>query len=327
MIRKRDIFVERSHWENFSEDELNKFAKKIFNYYKETGFPYYPTNSEFRNDSFNLFMNYKHKLLFNGTTIGQSMHGVGLMWSYFPHMFEVRVGNKKTPMDIFNNDDLFMNCIHKKLLIGSRISNSGLRKLLTTHKEANVIKGFKPTTAAAIYDYYAPNGIVWDMCGGWGGKMLGAIKSSVKKYIVTELNSLNFNGLENLNNDYNRNTDINIIMSGCENYVPKKESLNLCFTKIPYFDLEDYLDEPTQAHVIYPNIDIWIEKFLKETYISCFYGLKKNGHMIINIYDSKNYNLNLEEISYNIAIDIGFTYESKLKLLGRKIEPIYVFKK
>lgn len=71
---------------------------------------------------------------------------------------------------------------------------------------------------------------------GYGRRLLGAIKSEVKKYIGTEPCELTINGLKTLSKDckYNQNdflfpiynTDIELYKIGSENFIPEKNSLN-----------------------------------------------------------------------------------------------------
>ena len=46
--------------------------------------------------------------IFKDNQIIQTMHGLRLAWSYFPHFWEVKCGGAKyTPMDIYTNDEKF----------------------------------------------------------------------------------------------------------------------------------------------------------------------------------------------------------------------------
>ena len=45
MIKKEEIFVNESQWAFMNQEQLAIFAAKIFGYYRETGFPYYPTGA------------------------------------------------------------------------------------------------------------------------------------------------------------------------------------------------------------------------------------------------------------------------------------------
>jgi hypothetical protein len=339
MINKEEIFVNESHWRNMSANELEVFTIKIFNYYREQGFPYYPTDKETRNKEFYKLVMYDHSNLFENDVVKQSMHGLGLAWSYFPHAFNVKSNNMLTPYEAFMDDEIFMKVISKRLKMGTYISDSGIRKMLKIYSGVQGVSNFRPTAAAAIYDTFAKNGVVWDMSGGWGGRLLGAIASGVDKYIATEPSQKTWEGLVMLADDYGYNMKFEIAHSGSEVYRPQHNSLDLCFTSPPYFDLEKYADEPTQSYVKYNTKEAWVDGFLAPTFKNCHYGLKSDGNMIINIADVKGrHNINLEEKTVEIAEKVGFKLVNKFNLAlsnvnlinkdsKYKYEPMFLFTK
>ena len=343
MINKEEIIVNEKHWRNMTANELEIFTNKIFQYYRETGFPYYPTDNESREKDFNKLIKFTElaksdpTILINNNIIKQTMHGLGLAWSYFPHAFNVSSNNKKTPYEAFMDDEIFMKVIKKRLIMGTYISDSGIRKMLKIFSGVQGVSNFRPTAAAAIYNKFAKNGVVWDMSGGWGGRLLGAIASGVDTYIATEPSIKTFNGLVELGDDFSGDTDFEIHLNGSENFKPFYNSLDLCFTSPPYFDLEKYADEPTQSYVKYDNKEAWVEGFLRPTFKNCHYGLKPDGVMLINIADMKGkHNINLESETIKIAEEVGFRHVETFKLALSnvnlrdkekmfKFEPIFMF--
>ncbi|MDA3779746.1 MAG: DNA methyltransferase [Bacteroidales bacterium] len=336
MITKEQVFVNEKHWRNMSESELNYFTRDIFHYYRETGFPYYPVDEKSRRKDFEKLMNYDRTNLFEDKVFKQTMHGLGLAWSYFPYAFEVRCGNKMTPYEAFMDDEIFMKVIQKRLKMGTYISDSGIRKMLKIYSGVQGVSNFRPTAAAAIYDTFAKNGVVWDMSGGWGGRLLGAIASGVKTYIATEPSTNTYHGLLNLSSDFGLNINSWIYNMGSEDFEPPKNILDLCFTSPPYFDLEKYSNEETQSYIKYPTKDKWVEGYLAETFKNCYYGLKSGGVMLINIADIKG--KELEKDIIKTAEKVGFKYRTEYKLTLSnvnlrnkdkkfKYEPIYLFVK
>ena len=219
------------------------------------------------------------------------------------------------------------------------MSDSGIRKMLKIFTGVQGTSNFRPTAAACIYDKYAKDGIVWDMSGGWGGRLLGAIIGGVNTYIATEPSSETYRGLCDLANDYRIDMHYHIDLSGSENFKPIKNGLDLCFTSPPYFDLEKYSDEPTQSYIKYNTKQAWIDGYLRKTFENCYYGLKDGGHMIINIADIKGKNnINLELETIFVAENVGFMHVNTHQLAlsnvnlhvkedKYKYEPVYVFKK
>jgi len=339
MIAKEEIFVNESHWKNMSADELEVFTMKIFNYYREQGFPYYPTDKETRVKEFEKLVNYDRSNLFENDVVKQSMHGLGLAWSYFPHAFNVKSNNMLTPYEAFMDDEIFMKVISKRLKMGTYISDSGIRKMLKIYSGVQGVSNFRPTAAAVIYDTFAKNGVVWDMSGGWGGRLLGALASGVDNYIATEPCEKTMSGLVNILDDFPSKMGYEILHCGSEEYRPQHNSLDLCFTSPPYFDLEKYSNERSQSYIKFPTKKEWVDGFLTETFESCHFGLKPDGCMIINIADVKGKNsLNLENETIVVAEKVGFKLVKKFNLAlsnvnlinkdsKYKYEPMFLFVK
>ena len=181
-----ELFVNEKIWKKFSDIEMQKYIQDVFDYYRQNGFPFYPIDMISRRKEFRKLKQFDFINIKKKNIIGQSMHGLALAWSYHPHSWEVSCNNKKTPMGIYKDDELFLKCISKRLKMGTYMSNSGIRKMLRIMTGVQSVSNFRPTAAAVIYQKFAFGGVVWDMSGGWGGRMLGAIISDVKKYIVTE---------------------------------------------------------------------------------------------------------------------------------------------
>jgi hypothetical protein len=270
--------------------------------------------------------------------IGMSMHGLALAWSYFPHAWDVKVGKMKTPYEVFYDDFTFLMAIKKRFKRGTYFSDSGIRKALRTHSGAQGVSNFRPTAAASVYYRYlhGSSNVVWDMSGGFGGRLLGAAASDkISHYICTDPSSDTVEGLNVLARDvFNwigmRST---IVKSGSEFYVPAPESIDLCFTSPPYFDTERYSDDAGQSYLAYPSVERWNEEFLRTTIQNCFIGLKSNAPMILNVANVKSHP-NLEADTVRIAQEEGFVHEETLKLAlsnvsrgGHKYEPVFVFRK
>ena len=338
-MNKEDIFVNKSHWVNFNENQLNDFAEKIFQYYRSNGFPFYNTDFDYRKKELWKLIDYDISNIIKDDVVQQSMHGLGLCWSYFPHAFKVKSSNKISPYDAFMNDEIFMKVIKKRLKMGTYISDSGILKMLKLFSGVQGVANFRPTAAAAIYKEFAPDGVVWDMSGGWGGRLLGAIRADVKYYIASEPSIETYNGLRQMRNDFGFNDRSEIFCSGSEDLQPDKESLDLCFTSPPYFDLEKYADESTQSYIKFSKKEDWVNNFLGKTFQNCYYGLKDGGHMLINIADpKKKKSICLEDETVRLAKEIGFKQINTMKLslsnpiMSNKVsafkyEPIFVFKK
>lgn len=209
-----------------------------------------------------------------------------------------------------------------------------LRQNAKVYCSKQSVSNFRPTVAKYIYNTFGNNGTVWDMCCGWGGRLFGFLASNCQKYIGTEPSKKTYNGLIKMKNDFsyvNKNIEIHNI--GSEDFIPKQNSLDLCFTSPPYFDTEKYSLEPTQSYITFPTKEKWINGFLKQTFHNAYLGLKLNGYMIINIANTCEYDF-LENETIRVAKEIGFSYIDTYYLIlssisgkGIKKEPIFIFKK
>ena len=343
----KEIFLNKKQWKNFNEKEMIIFQESVFNYYRKKGFPYYPTNEVFKKKEYRKLTNYTESTLLKNKMFQQTMHGLGLAWSYFPHSWEVKCNDLKTPFEVFHNDDDFKKVINKRILYGDNISDSGIRKTLRVYTGTQAVSNFKPTTAKTLYNLFAENGVVYDMSCGFGGRLLGFLSSSAKTYIGVEPATKTYNGLLHLKQDYNdflqeqtislfdqEKKDIQIYQSGSESFKLPKKSVDFCFTSPPYFNCEKYSNEETQSYLKFPTKELWLNGFLRQTFENCHCALKDNKYMAINIANVSSFP-NLETETINLANKCGFilmeTYYYLLSSLSKKNkfkkEPIFVFKK
>jgi hypothetical protein len=300
-------------------------------------FPYYPTDYNWRRKEFNQFLQYQASLWEN-KDIKQTMHCLALCWSYMPHSWAVQCKEMNSPLQTFESD---IEKVYKKMdQMGNGNTPSGMRKTLRIMTGSQGVSNFRPTAAHAIYNRFLPDGgTTWDMSGGYGGRLLGAIKSQIN-YIATEPATVTVKGLKEIIKDWSQISNIfrkvphfEIVQKGSEDFLPDKESLDLCFTSPPYFNTEKYSDEETQSYIKFPTKDKWTDGFLRKTIQNCYYGLKRNRYMLINIANVSSFK-DLEDVTIKTAEQEGFVYEDTYRLTlskiggnGFKYEPIFVFRK
>ena len=313
----------------------------IFDYYRRHGFPHYRIREDEKHQHMRKIQRFDVDTIFKDNQIIQTMHGLRLAWTYFPYFWEIQCGNAKlTPMETFLDDDKFKSLIRKcwkwcfKHQEGRSIFHENrLRQSLKIYTGTQAVSNFRPTAAKLIYEKFGGD-VIWDMSCGWGGRLIGFLASSRKKYIGTEPSSKTFEGLKKIKKDFfYLEKSVELHKLGSEVFEPDKESLDLCFTSPPYFDTEKYSDEPTQSYKKYPTEDKWVNGFLQKTIENCYNGLKSNKYMLINIANTPKYKF-IEEETIRISKELGFKQEQTIELTlssimgaGYKYEPIFVFKK
>ncbi len=242
-----------------------------------------------------------------------------------------------SPMDAFLDDDIFRKVILKRLKIGTYMSDSGIRKMLKIYTGVQAVSNFRPTAARAIYDMFVGQndraGNVWDMCGGFGGRLLGAMGSKrVSKYVATEPSTKTYEGLCNMVSDFVIYNKYEIWKMGAEDF-QRKEYFDLCFSSPPYFDCEKYSDEPTQSYIKYSTPKEWFDGFLMRMIENCHISLCSGARLILNVADVRTYPNLVNDCRKNIP-KVGFVYEGEMKYMlskmmkrGFKYEPVLIYRK
>jgi len=344
-----------------NEEQLQNNIDSVYKYWQDRGFPYYSTDSIWRQQKFKELQNTNWKdLLTQDKVIKPNQTGLALAWSYMPHSFGIRCGKMKTPMEIFESEEHFKKGI-KKLLTGSffgkqkfddlkpvrsslfdDVGSSGegqhksesiMRSLLRRYTGTQCVSNFRPTAAAVLYSHFAfPGAMVWDMSMGYGGRILGAITADIN-YVGTDPAEKTFKGLTEIKRDFarpNRNYFLN--KCGSEVFEPKENALDFAFTSPPYFNWEQYGEEDGQSFNQFDSNEAWNNGFLRKTIQNAYKGLKKGCYMGLNVANIKSHKT-FEDDTVRIAVEEGFEHTDTYKLQlssqesGAKYEPVFIFKK
>lgn len=127
---------------------------------------------------------------------------------------------------------------------------------------------------------------------GFGGRMLGALSSQKNfKYVGTDPNTETMYHLHQLG-DYieqvtGREDSFELHCCGSEEFKGKPNSIDFAFSSPPYFDLEIYSDEPTQCYNKFPELNAWLEGYVRQTIKNIAYMLKPGRCYAVNIADFK----------------------------------------
>lgn len=322
-----------------------------FEHYRREGFPVYSLKRDQRRQELLDLLIADHAGIIDAKgRIKQTMHGLALAWHYQPLAWTVKCGNRKTPVELFSDDRLFIRAIERRTKLGNAFSDGGLRKILRTFSSTQSVSNFRPTAAAAIYHKYLPErgGVVWDMSAGFGGRLCGALACDrVDRYIGTDPSTHAMDGLREMANElvpmaeqFGRHAfEAKLHQVGSEDFVPERNSLDLCFTSPPYFGWEHYSDAASQSHKKFPTQHEWLHGFIGATLRNCAHGLKRSGILAINIASVAAYP-KLATVFLSYAKDNGWSLIEILRLqmsrmvglkhIGKgafKTEPIFVFKK
>jgi len=305
---EEDVFLNAGKWSQLTEEETDAYIETVFKYYREKGFPYYPTNKLYRLKRFKALMGMDDSKVIKGKIVTQQLHGLSLCWTYMPHSWGVKCGGAKyTPLEVFEDDDHFRAVIRKVMTLGySSMGAASIRGMVRIYRGAQSVSNFRPTSASALYKYFCnPGDTVLDSSSGYGGRLMGAIKAKVN-YIGYDPCTPSWNGLQEMIKDWgNPGNTYTIHHGGSEDMDLPENSVDFAFTSPPYFNTEKYSDEETQSWKKYPTREEWLNGFLKDTIRNVHHALKPGKLMGINIAKVKSYKT-IEEDCIRVAEECGF---------------------
>lgn len=159
-------------------------------------------------------------------------------------------------------------------------------------------------------------GIVFDPCAGWGGRMLGTIASGWK-YIACEPNVETYRNLLNMINfirhqSYDSISDVDLLNIPAENFSYDKERVDVIVTSPPYFNLEVYNHDSMQSYHKYQTYSDWRDQWLIPLITNCCTLLKSDGLSAWNVMNVGKYDLvgdvirTHETLGWSLVETVGF---------------------
>lgn len=357
-LKKNEIILSKSLF-NFTDLEKQVLSNFIVDFAYCRGIEkilFYPSDDNIYQSIHQLDV-FDVQLMIDDDTIKGGTVCNSIANAFHPHMIETQNGKYNTLYQTFMDRSLFFDCIIKLCEIRDTTTiylYKFIIESLRTASKTQSISNFKPTVAKYIYEKYGNNGTVLDPCMGYGGRMLGAWCSDVKKYVGIDpctktiegnkklykklFELTQFNTLFN-DEDSRKRPQIEIIQSPFEDF-NTDEKFDLVFTSPPYFNTEKYSFEDTQSWVRYKTYPIWEKKFLEPLVDKSYNYLKSGGCFAINFKDDAQTKYNIFREFMVIArrkfgepIKIEKMQLSLLPLLMDKnkkcvkYEPIAIFRK
>ena len=225
------------------------------------------------------------------------------------------------------------------------------------------VLNFQPLVAAALLDRYGAKGAtVLDPCGGWGGRLLGAVAVGAARYIACEPCVPTHAALCAMAAQVAATatgaapgTVCELHRLGFEDLALPPCSVDVALTSPPYFNLELYDDAPSQSHVRYATPAQWEAHFLRRVFERVHAALKPGRVFLINVASNRMLReggCDLEAAAHRCAAAAGFVPEPPIRMLkpahglaaaeqgsvsgeaegggdatSGKFEPVFVFRK
>lgn len=190
---------------------------------------------------------------------------------------------------------------------------------------------FKISVTKAIFKYFGSKAVL-DPSGGWGDRLLGAAAAGVPVYHAVEPNpNLIAPYQEMIEFVTTRNPNLVSYYVIHEDFLKvnlSPESYDTVFTSPPFFDYEEYVDDPKQSIYGSPTLEDWTQNFLYPYLTKAWNALAKRGYFILYMSDTRDkYSLNMyKHITDTLSGDflgvIAVTPEHK-----RYAYPLWVWRK
>lgn len=329
-------------------------AEATFEHYRAAGFPY-PNPSRFE-----CMLAINRLASMSLDQLVKSTVGYDVADKFQRHRFASSAENKRSPLDSFNDDKQLARAIELSLGFEASLSEGAIRGLIGLVKNTQACSNFRPGFAAHLYRRFCPSGgTVLDTSTGYGGRLVGAIASTVVgHYVGIDPNTPTVAGNRELLKYLGREDFATLIELPAEDVktwsgskkkrmgdsqpvdTVLEESCDFAFTSPPYFRKEHYSDDDTQSWKRYEKADQWREGFLLPMMALYFKALKAGARCAINIGDvligSTRHPLG--EWTVDCAKRVGFTHEDTLEFpMSRRfgsnqkdeiaVEPVFIFRK
>lgn len=327
-------------------EEKKTAANFLLGFYRGRGFPYPILSNEELLSEFNRLIEADIAKIFKDKSLLiNNPAGLPIFKHFAPHYYEARstYSNRPSLLDGFNGDDILFKTIENRLEQNYPIHGNMIKQGLRNSFAAFTASIFNAVVAKAIYQKYtAENDICFDYSMGFGQRLLGAmaVNHSIR-YVGIDPCARSVKSNQNICNFYKENypqfKNVEILQNGSEDYLDPKYigQIKLAFSSPPYYDLERYEEEKTQAYT--SGYENFLNNWWNSTVNNIRQLLKPDGILIINV-ARKIQQLELAEDMIRIVKNHGFFLQDELKLkLSRnnkfrgnhedKYEPFFIFMK
>lgn len=325
-------------------DRLRETKDKIVNqqYFLRS---YLPKGKSFIPASFGNFPSLKNK-----NKLGYQYHNTKPLYvlklesSYVPNLItdlyveDIRLQAKRKDQELstlesFNNDEILMDWCKGFLATGEPYEPLYYWRnyIFTQHSEASLFPISWARTIISFLFNGKTQGKTWlDISAGWGDRLFGAISMDMS-YIGFDPSTELKDRYQQIINNYGDPEFHQVFSEGFEIQGWTKESVDICFSSPPFFDIEIYPGE-NQSIQNYKSKDVWLNSFMFKSLWNLWPSIKKNGYLCLHIGDSKMENTNFTEqtilfIEENLPLASYKGVFGVAGAPGRFVRPLWIFKK
>jgi hypothetical protein len=278
-------------WSRLTRPKRAAILEEAFQYWRAQGFPYYRLTKRQMSREFARLKTKDWRPILSGKNLPPSNTGLQIANVFQPGMWKARVHRYRTPMDVFQNDELLRKAIERALRLWPDrygANASCLRLMLKTFPDTASVYNYRPMVAKAVIGKYSHDGPVVDFSAGYGGRLLGALALN-RSYIGIEPNCGQIAGFRRMMSALTRLgfllPKVDLLRGVAEKEllgVPTK-SAELVFSSPPFFNWERYSKSYSQSYRRFPKYEMWRRSFLESVIAESYRILTNGGHFALNV--------------------------------------------
>jgi len=274
-----------------TEDEVK--AKDLFQELRKSGFPYPDKKSNEHYIGIIDSLCNSDVCKKENDYFSYSRVGMDICSSLCPQIFSMASNGSKSPIEIFNDDNMLLDCIKRTIKYAKKDSISAIRQGLKTYRSNRCVTIFPPMWAKTILKevFNDKNNLsVLDFSCGFAGRLLGCYSSGIiNSYTGIDPIKDNINSHEKIaeliqthSTMRNKKFDTQFICGCSENIIEKLDKkFDVVITSPPYFSKEVYENNDNQCYIKYPYYEVWKDAWLTKVIRDSYGKLNSEGKLII----------------------------------------------
>lgn len=277
------------------DDDFEKIVKQISLSLYSCGFePFiqeYMTHQE--SDMEKEWSSLKRYNQYKGTTISATCTiGMKILKTFMTHFYDVKNHKGISVSSLWTPDNLEKALRFNRKYHTTPYASEIVRSLSFTNGLGKITM-YRPLIAKLITQYFNAKSVL-DVCGGWGGRMIGCCASHEDvKYTAFEPCQDTYNGLINIKKFLNLDQATIIHQPAEEGLLLLRddELYDIGLTSPPYYNLEIYSNEESQSFSRYPTYEEWVVNFLEPLITGVLKHVRYSCWSVKNFKTNKTYNL------------------------------------
>lgn len=333
--------------EQMTDVQKQEAAKFVFDFYRANGFPYPTLSNDELLREFSMIRKLDTAYLEKDKKLSISNFvGAPIFKHFSPHYFEMKSAYSRKPsiVEAFNDDKLLMKTINNRLARNHNIHGNMIKQGLRNSHCAFAGSIFNVSIAKHLYNKYTADGdIIYDYSMGFGQRLLAALSLNHRvKYVGVDPLARSVKSNQAIFDFYHHNVsglnkDVHLVETGSEDFIDEQylNKVAFAFSSPPYFNLEIYEENDTQAYV--GGYNKFINNWWAKTVDNVSKLLKKGGRFGINVALGvgkfaladdmraivEKAGFELEEC-YQLVLSQNLKFKNKQ---AEKLEPIFIYKK